>query len=778
MLRDLSELIDRLNPDQRTAVLADPGPILILAGAGSGKTRVLTHRIAHMILERRIRPWNILAVTFTNKAAEEMAHRVMRLLPSASESVQVSTFHKTAAQMLRRHIDHLGYSSNFVIYDDGDQLVMLKRVVEELGLSANTHDPRLFRTLIDRAKNRLQWPKQVEVQTSGPASKLPQVYARYQEKLKAANACDFGDLLLLVVKLLEEFPEVRQYYLDRYRHLLIDEYQDTNHAQYKMAQLLSNPETRSICVVGDEDQSIYAFRGADISNILNFTKDYPDARVIKLEQNYRSTNMILKAATQVVANNEARLGKTMWTDRGDGEPLQYFEVDSDVEEAARIAEEVLRLRARIQYGDVVVLYRTNSQSRVFEEVFNTRSIPYNLVGQGFYDRKEIRDLRAYLQLIFNPLDDASLERILNEPARGIGDKARTQLFDLAAEQRVSAFQALEKLAAHNHLGVSGNRLLAFYRMIDKLKASARVLRVGELLDKILEDTGYRDKLVQQGDVESESRLENLRELANVAAEFDRVIGLEGLQLFLERISLRSQSDELKDEAGRVTLMTIHNAKGLEFPVVFLAGLEEGLFPHSRTVDNPEEVEEERRLCYVGMTRAMNRLYLSRARKRRLQGEYLPTRPSRFLKEIPAELMHGQRGAGGVAAIARRYGMSTPNSGAESSAAPWSANSSRPSPAPRPFPTGFAVPRPAPARESSEEPELPLRRPSVRSASDDDDNPFDALQPGRRIIHRQFGEGTIKEREGPADNPRLTIYFRSVGNKKVMARFAELELVYR
>lgn len=828
MSSELEALIARLNEPQREAVTCDPGPILILAGAGSGKTRVLTHRIAYMIEHRRINPWNILAVTFTNKASEEMAHRVMRLLPDDCESVQVTTFHKAAAQILRRHIDRLGYSSSYVIYDDQDQLTLLKRTVDELGLNPSNFDPKLYRTLIDRAKNKLQWPDQVEAPANGPASKLPRVYQRYQEKLKAANALDFGDLLLLTVQLLTEHEDVRQYYLDRYQHLLIDEYQDTNHAQYKMAQLLVNPHTRSICVVGDEDQSIYAFRGADINNILDFSKDYTDARVIKLEQNYRSTNMILRAATEVVANNEARIGKVLWTDRGDGEPLQYLEVDSDVEEASRVAEETLRLRSKVEFGDIAVLYRTNSQSRVFEEVFSHRSIPYLLVGQGFYDRKEIRDLRAYLQLLFNSKDDASLERILNVPARGIGEKAQLHLFDLAAEHRCSAWEALEMIAQNPSAhGSSGNRLAAFFKLMNALAQAARTLKVRELMDRVLEESGYRDKLIQAGDLESETRLENLKELGNVAAEFDAAPGLEGLQLFLERISLRSQSDELKDEAGRVTLMTIHNAKGLEFPVVFLVGMEDGVFPHSRTLDNPDEVEEERRLCYVGMTRAMNRLYLTRARRRRFQGEYMQSRPSRFLKEIPATLMNGQRGLG-VGAIARRYGLGgTPDPGESASARPASGFGGG---LPRPgasaggysggtgqgggFGGGLSRPgqsagttsgtgtlagatnrlasmassgglsRPSVGGNSgrndiSYDDDGPprLKPPTIRSSSDDGD-PFGELQVGRRVMHSTLGEGVIREREGPADNPRLTIQFRSSGTKKVMARYGGLELIYR
>lgn len=806
---DLESLIERLNPAQREAVMAPPGPILILAGAGSGKTRVLTHRIAWMIHRLGIRPWNILAVTFTNKAAEEMAHRTQRLLPESAGSLEVTTFHKAAARILRRNIERLGYTSGFTIYDDSDTLMLLKRVLEELNLTTNAYDPRAFRSQLDRAKNRLEWPHQVEAPTSGPLSKLPAVYTRYQEKLKAANALDFGDLLLLLVKLLEEHPDVRAQLHERYRHVLIDEYQDTNHAQYRLTRLLTPPETSSLCVVGDEDQSIYAFRGADISNILNFNRDFPDAQVIKLEQNYRSTNIILKAATGVVARNEARIGKTLWTDRGEGEPLQYLELDSDVEEASRIAEEILRLRTKVMFQDMAILYRTNSQSRVFEEVFGHRGIPYLLVGTGFYDRKEIKDIRAYLQLLYNPLDDTSLERILNEPPRGIGEKARVLLFDSAAQEGVSCFEMLRRMAeAPARFGSAVNKLVAFHRLMEGLRARALVVTVRTLVDEVLEKSGYRERLENVGDIEAESRLENLRELSNVAAEFEGEPGIEGLQGFLERVSLRSQSDEIKDEAGRVTLMTIHNAKGLEFPVVFLAGMEEGLFPHSRTLENPVELEEERRLCYVGMTRAMNRLYLTRARRRRMGGEYRPSAASSFLREIPSELLKGQRGLG-IGAIARRYGMGLGGEDSE----PRGGLAGR-----QGFPSGFQTGLGGAVREGksrslppswrTEQEDPGFHREQARADAHDearDEAPEDAssdepvsrgrsvrsasggsgdgaglgdLKVGRRVFHPLFGEGSILSREGPDDNPRLTIRFLSGGTKKLLARYSGLELIYR
>jgi len=819
MSHSMEDLLARLNAQQRAAVEAEPGPMLILAGAGSGKTRVLTHRIAYLIHHRKIRPWDILAVTFTNKAAEEMGIRVNRLLEGQADAVTVSTFHSLSARILRMHIDRLGYEQSYVIYDDTDQVTLLKRVLDDLKMPRTGFDPRLFRTLIDRAKNNLQWPDQVDTTAAGAAARLAEVYGLYQRRLKASNALDFGDLLLLTVKLLEEHEDVRRFYHERYKHLLIDEYQDTNRAQYRMAQLLTNPHTRSICVVGDEDQSIYAFRGADISNILNFSKDFPDAQVIKLEQNYRSTHVILKAAGAVVANNRGRIGKTLWTDRSEGELIHYMEVDTDVEEASRVAEEIRRLRGThaIPYGDMAVFYRANSQSRLFEEVFNYQQVPYHLVGQGFYDRKEIKDMRAYLQLIFNPLDDASLERVLNEPPRGIGDRTRTYLFATASVNETPCYAQLVRMAYEpgTHAPHS-TKLLPFYNLLEKLRTAARTLRLRELLERVLEDTGYRDRLVQAGDIESEGRLENLRELMNVAAEFDDTPGMEGLQRFLERVSLRSQSDERTDDAGLVTLMTLHNAKGLEFPVVFLVGLEDGLFPHSRTLNSEEELEEERRLCYVGLTRAMNRLYLVRARRRRFQGEMMQARPSRFLKEVPPELMVGKRGAG-VAAIARRYGMgddgdggssgygsrggmagarnpghsspghsspghSSPGHSSPGHSSPGHSNPGSSGPSIRQWlgegsrTAGVLAPQ-APGEPHVEYDEPVITRPTIRS-SGDDSGPFQELQVGRRVTHPSFGEGMIKGREGPSDNPRLTIQFKTVGNKKLMARYAALELLFR
>ncbi len=822
------ELTAGLNPVQKEAVTAPPGPMLILAGAGSGKTRVLTRRIAWLIAVHGASPWEIAALTFTNKAAQEMGERASTLVPENSAAIQVSTFHSLCSRILRREIEHLGYRSSFVIYDDSDQLAMLRRVLDELKLSRSAREPALFRRLIDGAKNRLEGPQEVSAPLSGPGVHFPEVYARYQEMLRRANAIDFGDIIMLCVHLFERHEAVRERYLNRYRHLLIDEYQDTNHAQYRLAKLLTRDDRPSLCVVGDEDQSIYSFRGADISNILSFQKDYPEARVLRLERNYRSTQPILSAASAVVEHNESRLGKTLWTDRTEGERIRYMEAEFDTEEASMIAEEIQRLRQNraLAYGDIAIFYRANNQSRPFEEVFAHRGIPIRLVGPGFYDRKEIKDIRAYLSLVYNAFDDAAFERILNEPPRGIGARSRAKLLDIAYEKDLCCWDAAGLVVLEpERYGTWARKIAEFYRTVEDIRARAGTLRVHELIDFILDRSGYRRRLEELGDVESEARLDNLRELSNVAAELNAPPGFDGLRLFLERISLRSQADEAVGDEGRVTLMTLHNAKGLEFPIVFMTGMEDGLLPHSRTLDDREQLEEERRLCYVGMTRAMKQLYLTRARRRRLRGTLKTTIPSRFVKEIPAELLDIRRStelgklvgrfAAGLGGYRRGVGAEThppprprlmktetPVRGRDIPRRPSTStacgadlqawidkglirkglggsgkrSTSAADPVDPVIPTGV---QPACDRDmdpsQGEEHNGNRRRASIMANGDD--NPFRDFKVGRQVVHPAFGEGVIKAREGPDDNPRLSIFFRASGTKRIMARYAALELVY-
>ncbi len=755
---DLQRLLDSLNEQQREAVEAPPGPLLVLAGAGSGKTRVLTCRIASFIRFRRISPWNILAVTFTNKAADEMAERVRRLLPGRDMDVPVATFHRTCARILRRHIDRLGFKSNYSILDDADQVRLLKQVLDYLGLERRMVDARLFRALIDRAKNSFQGPDEVDARgLGGVASHLPEVYRRYQERLKQMNLLDFGDLICHTVTLLDTFPDVRAYYQGRFRHLMVDEYQDTNRAQYRLTQLLVDPGAPSICVVGDEDQSIYGFRGADVSHIVEFEKDFPGTKVIKLEKNYRSTGKILRAASAVVENNEYRLGKTLVSVRGEGEFIRYLDTQSDYDEASRVAEEVRRLRgAGFGYDDMAVFYRANFQSRLLEETFRFQEIPYLLVGQGFFDRKEIKDMRAYLQLIYNPADDVALDRILNVPARGIGAKARSHLFRRARAENVSCYRVLEEIArdpaAHKPHGV---KLRRFFQVMETLRDQSGTLELPELLIRVLEETGYREKLVKAGDIESEGRLENIQEFINMAAQQPIPSGRDGLRTFLEHISLHSQADEVVSHDGRVTLMTLHNAKGLEFPVVFIVGMEDGLFPHERTVASQKELEEERRLCYVGMTRAMDRLFLLRARRRHMQGELKLTRPSRFLLELPPELIRGRTGV----APGRFACTLTPGT-----TKAWDAHRG-------PGRAGSGDVAVEAASQAGE------RRPDVRDVDPVDADAFRDFRPGQRVSHPSFGDGIIMRRFGASDNPRLVIDFDATGVKRIAARYAGLEPLY-
>ncbi len=754
---DFLKRLESLNEQQREAVEAPPGPLLILAGAGSGKTRVLTHRIAYFIHCRNVSPWHILAVTFTNKAATEMGERVRTLLPNRHLDIQVSTFHKACVRILRRHIDRLGFKSDFGILDDTDQVALLKRVLEDLGLEARVHDARQFRGLIDRAKNALQGPDDVDTTLlTGTASALPDVYRRYQERLKQMNAVDFGDILWHAVALLESHPDLRDYYHGRFRHILVDEYQDTNHAQYRLTRLLVSPEAPSVCVVGDEDQSIYGFRGADISNIVEFPKDFPGTRVIKLEKNYRSTGRILHAASSVVERNEYRLGKKLISVRGEGEYIRYIETETDYDEAARVAEEVQRLHGLgIHYGDMAVFYRANFQSRLLEETFSFRRIPFLLVGQGFFDRKEIKDLRAYLQLIYNPADDVALDRILNVPTRGIGAKARAFLFDLARKRGVSCYRVLEEVAgAPSTFKPHGAKLKRFFEMMEPLRRRAESASVPELIEAVLDETGYREKLAKAGDLESEGRLENLREFINIATEVSDQAGREGLRELLERITLHAQADEVEAEDGRVTLMTIHNAKGLEFPVVFIVGMEEGLFPHERTLESQTDLEEERRLCYVGMTRAMDRLFLLRPKTRMLKGERRLTIPSRFLREVPPELIKGRRGM----AVARFGCTLDAERGVTTATA-------------RPWNVGTVPGVPGSSRLQPDTRQRP-------GWSEDPDDPYKDLRVGQRVLHPIFGEGIIRQRQGSSGNLRLVIHFDGVGEKKIVARYATgLELLY-
>jgi DNA helicase-2/ATP-dependent DNA helicase PcrA len=744
-------IFEGLNAEQREAVQHTEGPLLILAGAGSGKTRTLTHRIAHLIASGRARPWEILAVTFTNKAAREMRERVEALLGEAAESMWVSTFHSTCARILRREIGHIGYERSFAIYDDTDSLAAIKRVLGALGLSERSFPPRAVRAQIDRLKNRGLLPADLAGEPSLHGERTAEIYQRYQTELRRANALDFGDLLVLSVRLFQNHPAVLDYYQRRWPYILVDEYQDTNPVQYQLLRLLA-ATSPNLCVVGDEDQSIYRFREADIRNILGFEKDFPGARIVRLERNYRSTQPILDAASAVVQNNVERKGKRLYTDREGGEPLRLYQAADDRGEAAYAVGELLRQRERgVPLREMAIFYRTHAQSRVLEEELLKYDLPYVVVGgTRFYDRAEVKDALAYLQALRNPDNTEALLRIINRPARGIGKATVTQLLELADQRDVSFYGAL-RLALDEGLlrPAAARRVTAFAELLEGLRVQVDGSSVAELLARLLDRTGYIRLLEEEGSIEAEARLENLRELTSAAEEFERTNAGGGplgeevalLDLFLEQITLLSQADELTDAEERISLMTVHVAKGLEFDSVVMVGMEEGLFPHFGSLSDPAALEEERRLCYVGMTRARDVLYLTNATMRRLHGGVRYNPPSRFLAEVPAELASGSARARGSASALGSAGSR-------------------------------GLPR-APAT-SAPEPVSQTRVDFSDGQWEPDEVP--PLGPGTRVEHPVFGAGSIEAVAGSGRGTKIRVRFDRAGLKTIVLRYAQLRLL--
>ncbi len=737
----LEHIFEGLNPEQRQAVEHTDGPLLVLAGAGSGKTRTLTHRVANLIASGKAYPHEILAVTFTNKAAREMRERVERLLDDRARGVWVSTFHSACVRMLRRDIGHLGYERSFVIYDDTDSEAATRRVLRAMQIDEKTFSARAVRAQIDRLKNRGLLPADLVAEDTLDSQRIGEIYQRYQTELRRANALDFGDLILLTVRLFENHPGVLADYQRRWRYILVDEYQDTNPVQYRLLRLLSAVH-RNLCVVGDEDQSIYGFREADIRNILDFEKDFPAARVIRLERNYRSTQQILDAATAVVSNNVERKGKKLFTQRTEGEPIRFYEAADERGEAAYVVGEVLKHRdAGGSLRDLAVFYRTHAQSRPLEEEFLKYNLPYTVVGgTRFYGRAEIKDALAYLRVMRNPDDTESLLRIINTPARGIGRTTIERLLGLAEERSSSLYRAIVQARDAGQLGSAAlKRLAAFLALLDELSQLDPAGSLAQLLARVLDRSGYLQALEKQSSVEAEARLENLRELVSAAEEFEQLNregGLEEaedeadrnlLDLFLEQVTLISDADQLQEEEDRLTIMTVHVAKGLEFPVVLIVGLEEGLFPHFASLSDPAALEEERRLCYVGMTRAKDRLYLTNASMRRMFGTVRYNPPSRFLQEIPDEFGAGR---------AERVALGT------TSVAPA-------------LPSGPSVDLNEGQWEGDELP---------------------PLGPGTRVEHPVFGVGTILEVVGSGRNAKIRIRFGAAGLKTIVLRYAQLRLL--
>jgi len=766
---DTDQLLDGLNPQQRQAVLHEGSPLLIVAGAGSGKTAVLTRRIAYLLANRDIGPGQVLAITFTNKAAAEMRERVVSLIGPRAKSMWVSTFHSTCVRILRNQASLLpGLNSNFSIYDADDSRRLLMMIGKDLGLDVKRFSPRMLGTAISNLKNELIDPQQAAAEASEAAEELPrivaQVYGEYQRRLRAANAMDFDDLIGETVGVLQAFPQIAQYYRRRFRHILVDEYQDTNHAQYVLVRELVGhhaPEgadevpPAELCVVGDADQSIYAFRGATIRNIEDFERDFPSATTILLEQNYRSTQNILSAANAVISRNAGRRDKKLWTDAGEGELIVGYVADNEHDEARFIAEEIDALAGRdgITYNDFAVFYRTNNSSRAVEDVLIRAGIPYKVVGgMRFYERKEIRDIVAYLRVLDNPGDAVSMRRILNTPRRGIGDRAEACVA-VHAENTGASFSDALQAAAAGKVPMLNSRsekaIASFIELLDSLRAGMDT-ELGDLVETVLDRTGYRRELEASRDPQDQARLDNLNELVSVAHEFsidlanaqalreeeavdEDVPDTGALAAFLERVSLVADSDELPESGdGVVTMMTLHTAKGLEFPVVFVTGWEDGMFPHMRALGDPTELSEERRLAYVGITRARQRLYLSRAKVRSSWGQPMLNPESRFLQEIPQELIDWRRVEPPPSVSApSRYGQGSSGG----------LGGGRPSPM-----------RPAPNRNK----------------------PLITLEPGDRVTHDRYGLGRVEEVNGVGETAMSLIDFGSSGRVKLMHNHAPVQ----
>lgn len=641
----MPDILLTLNPKQKEAVQATHGPVLVLAGAGSGKTRALTHRIAYLIQEKNISPWNILAVTFTNKAAEEMRNRIIKLLKTDKSSLHiptVGTFHAACVRILRKNIHLLDYENTFVIYDAADQQIVVKQILNELGIDEKQTSPKAILHHISGAKSELIGSKEYyKYANTVFTERVAEIYEKYQIKLQKNNALDFDDLIMKTVELLRSQSDILDKYHEQFQFISVDEYQDTNHAQYVLTNLLAK-KYRNLCVIGDTDQSIYGFRGANIFNILNFEKDYPEAKIILLEQNYRSTQTILDLAHQIIIKNIKRKEKKLWTDREGGEKIVLKTLENEREESNFITNEIVaRLRAyeSPKYNDFVVLYRTHAQSRLFEEAFLKNGLPYKIVGGiRFYERKEIKDIIAYLRLVQNPNDTVGLFRIINVPARKIGAKTIEALQGFSLQRKISVFQAMEEVA---HLGelpdAKGETIKKFVQIIKYLRQKNKEFPVSGVIKNLLEVTGYK-KMIDDNTVEGDARLENVYELINVASKYDSLEPGLSLNIFLEEVSLMADIDTVKEQDNAITLMTVHSAKGLEFPIVFIAGMEEGLFPHSRSLFEKDQLEEERRLMYVAVTRAKDKLYLTHAKNRMLYGETQSSAPSQFLKDIPEHLL--------------------------------------------------------------------------------------------------------------------------------------------
>ena len=738
----MNNMLDKLNERQKEAVLATEGPVLVLAGAGSGKTTVLVNRIAYMISEKHIRPWNILAITFTNKAAREMKDRIERLLGDTAKDMWIGTFHSVCVRILRSCIDLLGYSRDFVIYDTADTKTVMKECLRELDIDEKSFPVRNVLSIISNAKNDLMDAATFEnvYKSDYRMSIIAKIYYRYQTKLRKNNAVDFDDIILNTVKILSENPDVLSKYQDKFRYILVDEYQDTNNSQYLLINLLAQAN-RNLCVVGDDDQSIYKFRGANIGNILNFEDDYSDVQKITLDQNYRSTQNILDAANSVISNNKGRMGKSLWTSNGDGNRVYVYTGTNEYDEARYIARQIKKhFDEQGSFSDCAILYRTNAQSRVIEEMLMRESVPYKVLsGLRFYDRKEIKDIIAYLRVVYNPNDDVSLARIINEPKRKIGNATLEKARNIAREKETSLYDVISHADDYPEFKTAIKKLLSFSEIIQSLIKLKDTVTIEELTGRILNDTGYMPALVMEDTTESKTRIENLGEFISVITEFEKNEETGNtLGEFLENISLVSDIDGYDENEDSAVLMTIHSAKGLEFPIVFLSGLEEGLFPGMRSMESDDDIEEERRLCYVAITRAKEQLYITKTISRTIHGKTMPTTASRFFKEIPVEYLEDKT------TLQPKVAKVMQDLGVRNAAAPKKEVY---------MTKGFGS--------------------SVKSSGSTDYSKFKA---GDIVEHRTFGRGEILKATPCGNDCILEIQFESIGFKRLMAAFAKVKKI--
>ncbi len=763
----MQDLIEGLNDRQKEAVISTEGPCLVIAGAGSGKTKVLTHKIAYLISEKYVKPWNIIAITFTNKAANEMKERIQKIIGDAANDLWMGTFHSICVKILRKYIDRIGFDHSFLIFDTSDQKTLIKECLKDLKVDDKLFTDRAVLSEISNGKNEMLEPKDYKTKYAGDFRRetIGNIYELYQQRLKENNALDFDDIINYTIKILTENPDVLEYYTEKFKYVLVDEYQDTNKAQFMLVSILAS-KYGNITVVGDNDQGIYSFRGADITNILNFEKDFPGTKIIKLEQNYRCTGNILKAANAVIKHNENKYEKKLWTANDEGELPSIYQSEDEYDEASYVVKQINHLKTEeyYKYSDFVVLYRMNSQSRAIEDILRREDIPYKIVGGlKFYERKEIKDIIAYLRLIYNTSDNISLKRIINEPKRGIGKTSLDNIQQISEQNGISMYEVIKNAEQFGLNRVKANAD-DFINLIEELRTKQNELSISELIKETLNKSGYTKALELENSVEAESRIQNLEEFLTVAIEFEEEFADNTLGEFLENITLSSDIDNVEDAENSVTLMTLHSAKGLEFPTVFLVGLEEGIFPGYKSIGEENALQEERRLFYVGITRAKEHLFLTCAKRRTIFGSTSYNAISRFVKEIPEELLNGydemQKEKVEDKFENSDYGWKYGNRESKVKTYTFETNS-------------YEVKKQVPATAGFQ---YRTAESFLSSLNKKDSFDISKYQEGQRVYHKKFGEGTINKVEEEGEDYKIDINFDKVGHKRLMAKFAGLEII--